>query len=280
VHRLIEQGVSVNARDTRGFSALHLSVGGWPSIGQTGHPNLHVSTAGGSRVEIVSTLLKHGAEVNLVVGESKSFYTGAEGDTPLVWATQLDRVDIMRQLLAAGADPKGRAAKEHPSEPPLVAAAQNGSLEAMKVLLDAGAPADHGRPLYRLYDRGMRRDFVEPSPEVRTAQVKLLLDFGADPDLSDLGSYSPLSQSISRGNVDAVRLLLNAKARVDRADIYSGTTPLMVAVRSQEIAMVKLLLEFGADRHLKDKKGQTARSIAESLGLMEIAKLLGDDDGS
>lgn len=49
----------------------------------------------------------------------------------------------------------------------------------------------------------------------------------------------------------------------------------MTAVRNEDIEIVKLLLAHGADKSIKNKSGQTAQLIAESLGFSEIANLIG-----
>jgi len=52
-------------------------------------------------------------------------------------------------------------------------------------------------------------------------------------------------------------------ANVNAADIF-GTTALMLAVDQESVAMVKKLLEQGANIHAIDKKGKTALEIAEN----------------
>lgn len=275
VEKLLEKGVPVNAFDSRGFTAMHLALGALP-VDWYGGRQWKISGNPGSRVQIVSALLGRGALVDPVGRESTYIGVRTEGETPLVWATELNQLDVMRVLLAAGADPKGKAAKDQfLVHPPLVRAAQNGSLEAMNLLLKSGAPASHGEPLFHLYR--WQSDAKEPSEETRTAQIKLLLEHGADPDEGDSENEgrSSLTNTIQKGNISGARLLLEAGAEVNKTHRYSGETPLMSAVRNQQIEMVRLLLEFKADSTRLNKKGESAKAIAESLGYKEIAELLG-----
>jgi ankyrin repeat protein len=275
VDQILEKGVTPNEYDARGLTALHLALGAVPSSDY----GVRYWTENGSpsnRSRIVSALLARGALVDPIA--RKASYLGMywEGETPLAWATELNQLDVMRILLAAGADPKGKATKDHfMVSPPLVRAAQVGSLEGMELLLRAGAPANYGSPLYYLYS-GLRRDAKEPLAETRKAQIKLLLEHGADVDAGDTmdEGRSPLTNVVNKGNVAGARLLLEAGADVNKTHRYTGETPLMLAVRDQNIAMVRLLLEFKADLNRTNKKGESAKAIAESLGYKEIAELL------
>lgn len=63
---------------------------------------------------------------------------------------------------------------------------------------------------------------------------------------------------------------------IDMKDRY-GDTALIVAVRTREnLELVKLFLEYGADPNASDKKGWTPLHIASLFGHRDIAKLLLD----
>ena len=51
-------------------------------------------------------------------------------------------------------------------------------------------------------------------------------------------------------------------------------TPLMLAVRSQKLRIVELLILYGAELNAENAKGQTAMMIAQELGYSEIELLL------
>jgi ankyrin repeat protein len=60
----------------------------------------------------------------------------ADGRTPLHFSAQLGDVELIRMLLARGADPELR---DHYGETPLKAAERDGATEAARVLAAGGA---------------------------------------------------------------------------------------------------------------------------------------------
>jgi ankyrin repeat protein len=97
---------------------LLLDKGADPSISdKAGNTPLHVAAQNGS-LDIVKSLLAKGANVNAKTGSAVSASNpgqpgfvrgGANGQfTPLLLAAKNDHVDVMKALIAAGADPKAK----------------------------------------------------------------------------------------------------------------------------------------------------------------------------
>lgn len=95
-----------------------------------------------------------------------------------------------------------------------------------------------------------------------TTWIAFLLQKGADPNIADKQGTTPLMLATMLRYPDGAEALLKKKARVDEAN-NSGETPLIRAVQLRDIAMVRLLLENGADPdHVDSIAGQSARDYA------------------
>ena len=76
-----------------------------------------------------------------------------------------------------------------------------------------------------------------------------------------------------KGDAAIVRVLLNAGANVDTAGMYSWT-PLLVATQGNHLDIVNLILEHKPNVNALDKDGHTALTIACKEGYLEIAQAL------
>lgn len=174
--------------------------------------------------------------------------------------------------------------------------AQPGAYESVIQLLDSGASSnaytsDGDRALFHAVKSGNR------------AIVKLLLDRGADPNVSfNDATGSPLDFAVLSGDPEMVTLIIRAKADVNykmrgaltalhtacmqkeselagriitillqngadaNAVTHMGATPLMNAVEADNTAAVKILLSHGADPRIRNIKGKTALDLAVSGG--------------
>jgi ankyrin repeat protein len=101
---------------------------------------------------------------------------------------------------------------------------------------------------------------VEASGHGHTKIVKMLIDYGADVNLSDnsdLDSNTPLTSAACYGKIDVVRLLLDSGADPNLAS-SDDFTPLVCACANGEIDVAKVLLEYGADVNHESKDKWTA----------------------
>lgn len=154
---------------------------------------------------------------------------------------------------------------------PLMYAAEVGSLDAMRLLIDRGAdvnaqngfgstalmwsvddPAkvrlllDHGADVNLAAKSGRTAliiaGFTNPSAEV----VRMLLAKGAKVQVMDTRHVTPLNAATFGDDTAAVRLLLDAGADINTPDTFIGLTPLMNAAGNRNLEAVKLLLAKGA----------------------------------
>jgi hypothetical protein len=131
-------------------------------------------------------------------------------------------------------------------------------LEIAKILISAGADVniDDGHGATPLYNSA-----AEPS-----GVALLLIQHGARVNsktrtyIDDPGGMTPLHKAVRVP--DNVAAIIRAGANLNAVD-GSGNTALHLAVLHGEIASVKLLLEAGADRSIKNRKGKRPLDLLE-----------------
>jgi ankyrin repeat protein len=154
---LLDHGADPN-NNAAGFTPLHWASTTWEGYASNPVYGFEDPMSGipdrQAKLRLVKALLAHGANVNArMTKRQPSFatgYTDAVGATPLLLAASVDDVEMMRILLAAGADPKIATATNatalmaatglnHGIGESLVTEEQ--AKEAVKVLLDLGLDA-------------------------------------------------------------------------------------------------------------------------------------------
>ena len=101
-----------------------------------------------------------------------------------------------------------------------------------------------------------------------TALVELLLKNGAAVNTVE-PNESVLNNAVAAEKIEMVKLLLSAGASLDRS--YNLA---LSAARSEDVSLMKLLLEHGVDPTLIGEKGWTPLSQAIMSGNLEVAHLL------
>lgn len=105
------------------------------------------------------------------------------------------------------------------------------------------------------------------------AQARRLIERGAEVNMR---GWTPLHYAAT-GDTDAslqlVRLMLTHHAYID-AESPNRTTPLMMAARYGRPAVVKLLLEEGADTSVRNQQGLSALDFAQQAGRTEAAGVI------
>jgi uncharacterized protein len=87
--------------------------------------------------------------------------------------------------------------------------------------------------------------------------------------------WTALHYAASSGSIPIIQRLLDESAFID-AESPNKTTPLMMAARSGHTAVVKLLLEEGADPTLKNEADMVAADFARAQGFKDLARFLDD----
>jgi ankyrin repeat protein len=106
-------------------------------------------------------------------------------------------------------------------------------------------------------------------------RVRDVLARGASPDARDREGRPPLVSAILGNSVALVGLLLESKADVGAADPH-GWTPLHFAADEVLPQMVSLLVAKGADVNVRDDEGNTPlhRAVFSARGRDEVIRLL------
>ena len=175
---LVRAGANVNAADDHGVTPLAracenasasmvnrlLEAGANPNAAQANGLTPLMTAARTGNLDVVKALLSDGANVNAA--------TATTHETALMWAVAERHLDIVRALVEKGADPR-----PGPQQviSPLMVAAENGDIEAAKVLLAAGA---------RVSDTGSDGTHLLTLAIIagQSAFAHFLLDHGADPN--------------------------------------------------------------------------------------------------
>src|SRR5262249_46377464 len=189
-------------------------------------------------VYAVRKLIENGADVNA---------RDAEGNTPLMVASFYSSPNCVALLLEKGADAN---AANQAGVTALIRAAT--SYDKTRLLVDAGAEVR-----VRTADLGNTPLILAARRAGNSRTVRLLLERGANATERDNAGISPIRSGAASGDLETVQFLLDAGAKADdfpksndpRATaIATGfRTPLMWAAYYNDVRMVRLLLEHGAD---------------------------------
>lgn len=96
--------------------------------------------------------------------------------------------------------------------------------------------------------------------------------FAGDFNSNYYKSTNPLCIAISKGDSETAKKIIEYGADVNEA--YNGMTPLMIAARYNNVEMINLLIEKGANLKTKDEKGNTALKHAELSNAKEAVEVL------
>ena len=208
----------------------------------------------GGNQKIVKILLDEGIAVQ-----------GKDADAirPLSVAVHLEYIEIAQILLDKGADPNGI---DIDRSTPLSYALLHGSEKMVKILLNKARLDSRDRlgdtPIWIAADSGDQ------------IIVRLLLEWGADPNEVAINRSTALEQAVWRGAEEVVWELLEVGASTNGTGI-NGRNPLEMAIWNGDVAIVELLLDFGAVCNRDSVGGNSPLILAiESEQLDVISALL------
>jgi ankyrin repeat protein len=199
---LIDWGADVNRANKGSWTPLYLATDN-RNIEGGDYP---VPKADMDSLEYIKLLLDHGANPNLRARDNtltRTIFTMQwffeAGATPFVRAAQSSDVDLLKLLLAYGADPK--IPTEY-GDTALTAAAGIGWVEGVT---------------------------YEWSKQANFDAIKLLLDLGLDPNGANKDGRTPLMGAAIKGRNDVVQLLVDRGAKLETRDRGSRDTDTTVS---------------------------------------------------
>lgn len=94
--------------------------------------------------------------------------------------------------------------------------------------------------------------------------IRFLTRRGANPNIRDKDGVAPIQVAVTLGFVDGVEALIKAGADLE-VKSRTGETPLISAVHRRDVALVRLLLEEGANPDSTDNSGRSAKDYVELM---------------
>lgn len=181
-----------------------------------------------NKIEQVKQYLEMGANPN---------YTDRRGNTPIIYATQNDNLDMIRILIKSNAE---LGVSNQAGEMPLIEA---NSPEAINLLVDAGARVDK-------FNHKRNNPLLNAAVKKDKEIIEALLKKGAKTEIRNARGQTPLLLAVQDHKVEAAKVLIK-HSFIDNKD-KDGNTALIYAVNED---IVLALLEAGADFKMKNNKG-------------------------
>jgi len=292
VQALVREGADVNAAQGDGMTALHwAAVNGDADMAKLllyaganteavtrhgGHTALNVAAREG-RAEVVTVLLDAGANANTssssgvtplhhaALGGSAEatralLARGAAVDpresmwnqTPLVFATAWNRLEVVRVLLDAGADPNVYTrVNDLAAQRNVDAAAQTARSRVLATFREQEGDPISWRPTAGQVQAAVRAAHQVQMTMLNAAEAQDPVgDEGVGGGGATQGGLTPLLHAAREGHIDVAMALLDAGADIDQRKLVDGYTPLLMAVINGHYDLGLALLDRGADPNL------------------------------
>ncbi len=312
---LLKAGAKANAANRYGVTPLSeacensdspiagmlLKAGADPNFATPEGQTPLMTAAHSGNLAAATALIAAGAKVNTV--------EGFRGQTALMWAAATSHPEIVKLLLAHGADPSvhsavradpppgggGGAPYAHGGMTALSFAARQGDLAAVRILVENHAnvndpDADGLTPLILAvmnthYETGAYLLDQGADPKIADKDGRTALYAAVDLHAEDSSNMPNRKETDALTNLEMIQLLLahgadiNArlrhsvgqKAYLDGGDgtLGNGTTPFIRAARGGDVPMMQFLVDHGADPKLTLDNKTTALMIAAGIGYRE-----------
>lgn len=216
---------------------------------QMGRCAIHYAADAG-HLAAVKLLLKSGSKVDV---------SDLDNLTPLHLAANRGALPVVQALLEHGALVDKRSTDKLT---PLHYASSRGHTDVVMTLIKFRASLDS-------LDSGDRTPLALAASRDLYHVVKVLVESGAKVNIEDVKGYTSLCEAVWHKNVPMTQLLLDYGAKLT-------PTPYLLhyAILHRHLEMVKVLLNAGAIVNIRDDRGSTPLIVAVKTAQPEIIKLL------
>ena len=271
---------SLSLKPTSQAPPYEMSVVSEPLYMEQNHvliPNSSMSDKPSSRMSLLSYRSKN------TEGGKKSFWSTVSGKRNSRNPNMLQRNGTPESVLSRASTPgtrRGRRGFESSyhtsidfgsedglSAPPIVRAAQAGSVVEVEKLLDQRAD------ISARHVQSGRSALSVASHCGNVEVVRLLLRYGASVDELDVSSFSALHLASLRGHVDVVELLLQEHADIDIKG-PNERTALRIASEKGQLEVAEVLLRKKAKVNARDQNQMTPLHVAAKHGDVAMTSLL------
>ncbi|CAG8536945.1 5897_t:CDS:2 [Gigaspora rosea] len=230
-------------------------------------PILHHAAKNEQHVEVVKTLLKHGAKIDSTDNSKRTIFDINKNMIKhgLHFAALDGREDIITYLLKKygadyvnDADVNGKTA--------LHLSAENGHETIVNILINYKA-------VLSIRDKSFKTALHLAAKKCHTAIVEILINNKAKVDAFDKDSRTSLFYAAESGNEKTIDVLIKYNADINHTD-NDGVSALHKASENGQPAAVETLLRSKAKVNTKDKNGETALHKAAFHGHRDVVRLL------
>ncbi|MFC1753152.1 ankyrin repeat domain-containing protein [Thermoproteota archaeon] len=199
-----------------------------------------------------------------------------EGVTPLHVAADSDNLRVARLLVSKGAELNSLTNEEILKDgdtvernfAPLHFSSAIGDVPMTRFLLSAGADKE-------VLDGDSHTPLILAAREGNADIVELLIDRGVEKDAAP-NRWTALHEAAGEGKLEVAKALLSAGAKVDPISDWRNATPLHWAAQAGHTEIVKLLIQYKADIEARSNYGETPLMRAVYGNRGEVVKLLID----
>lgn len=259
VKLLIDSGADINARDWDGKNALMHAViqDNLAKVKLLLDAGVDVNAR--DRDDETAIMSVRSVPVQKVLIEAGADITlwDKNGDTPLMHCSD---IDLIQGFIDAGANINERTNRGNSLFLHLI---KRYSRKKIEPIIKLGIDIN-------ISDLNGKTALMYAVKECDIRIVELLLDLGADVNAKDNDGNTALMYI---RDIDRARLLIKYGADINCSN-NSGITPLINAVCKNDIKMVELLIDSGADKNIKDVYGVNAYKYADYNRYNGMLKLL------